>query len=266
MAERERYLRAELAFAALYASPKARLASAGDLIAAMDEAGVDVSIALGFAWREAATCRRHNDYLLEAAARSGGRIVAFCGLPLAAGVEAIEAEARRCAAAGARGFGELRPEDLGFDLAGPAGARLAALARELDAALLFHASEPVGHAYPGKRGLAIETLGAFLTGNPGTRVIAAHWGGGLPFYVLMPEVRAALGDAYFDTAASRFLYEPAVYGRVIELVGAERVLFGSDFPLVSPKKARAEAEAAIGDAGALGLVLGGNAGRLLGLA
>ena len=50
-------------------------------------------------------------------------------------------------------------------------------------------------------------------------VIAAHWGGGLPFYALMPEVREALENVYFDTAASHLLYDATVYRRVIELVG-----------------------------------------------
>ena len=265
IAQRDRFLRAEPAFAALYASPKAKLATADDLLASMDAAGVDVSIALGFAWSDAATCGLHNDYLLEAAAQSGGRILPFCTLPLAAGEAAIAAEARRCAARGARGFGELRPVDLAFDFGAQPGRRLAALARELDLVLLLHASEPVGHAYPGKQGLGLEALYAFVGENPGTKVVSAHWGGGLPFYALMPEVKQALHDVSFDTAASQLLYTPAVYRLVVELVGAERILFGSDFPLLSQARARAEVESAMPVAAARDLILGGNARRLLAL-
>ena len=113
-ADRVRYLTADPTFAELYASPEAKLASADDLLASMDAAAIDVSVALGFAWRDPAHCRQHNDYLLAEAAKSNGRIVAFPTLPLAAGLEAIDAEARRCIDAGARGFGEMRPDNLGF--------------------------------------------------------------------------------------------------------------------------------------------------------
>ena len=273
VADRARFVAADAAFAELYASPKARLATAEDLRAGMDAAGVDVSVAVGFAWSDPELCRHHNDYLLEAADRSGGRVLAFPTLPLAAGDAAIAAEARRCAAAGARGFGELRPEpveglrpeNLGFDLAGEPGRRLGRLARELGLPLLFHASEPVGHAYAGKQGLRLESLYGFIRANPGTQVIAAHWGGGLPFYALMPEVKEALADVYFDTAASSFLYQPAVYRLACEAVGAEHILFGSDFPLLSQARSRQRVEEAVADPVARDLILGGNARRLLGL-
>ena len=58
----------------------------------------------------------------------------------------------------------------------------------------------------------------------------------MPFYALMPEVKAALKNVYFDTAASPFLYTPQVYGQVAQLVGAEKILFGSDYPLISQRR------------------------------
>jgi hypothetical protein len=265
LAQRETHLAADAAFAALYSDPKAKLATTEDLLAGMDAAGIGVSLALGFAWSDPQTCRLHNDFLLESAQRGKGRIIAFCTLPLAASDAVIEAEARRCVAAGARGFGELRPDDLDFDIGGERGRRLGALARELDAVLLFHASEPVGHAYPGKRGLAVDDLYAFICANPGTKIIAAHWGGGLPFYALMPEVRLALADVYFDTAATSLLYDAAIYATVSQLVGPDHLLFGSDFPLIPQSRARRQLEAAVPEAATRELILGANAARLLGL-
>jgi predicted TIM-barrel fold metal-dependent hydrolase len=265
IANRDHYLAVDPTLAALYTSPKARLATAEDLLRSMADAAIDVSVALGFAWSDPGTCRRHNDYLLEAASSSNGRIVPFCTLPLAAGAAAIAAEARRCAAAGAPGFGELRPDNLGFDLDGADGNLLANLASELDAVLLFHATEPVGHAYPGKEGLSLDALYGFIQTYPETRVIAAHLGGGLPFYALMPEVKLALENTAFDTAATSLLYAEDAYKRVIELVGSERLLFGSDFPLLSQASSRTRLEAAL-DPSARDLALGGNAVRLLRLA
>jgi len=263
-ANRSSYVDTDAAFAAMYADPKATLASAEDLLASMDRAGIDVSAAVGFAWRDAAACRLHNEYLLESAANSGGRIVALCTLPLASGLDAIEVEARRCIAAGARGFGELRPDDLGFDLDGQDGAAIARLALDFDAMMLFHVTEPAGHRYPGKEGLSLPAFYDFICKHPEVRTIGAHWGGGLPFYDSMPEVREAFERIHVDTAASSLLYGDGVYKRVVDQIGASNILFGSDYPLLSQARSRRRIEeAGLVDADR-DAILGGNAARLLG--
>jgi predicted TIM-barrel fold metal-dependent hydrolase len=263
--ERERFLTYEATFAELYGSPKAKLAAADDLRRSMDEAEIDVSVALGFAWQDVDICRRHNDCLLETAAKSGGRIVAFCTLPLAAGAEAVAKEAERCAAGGARGFGELRPESLGVDLDDPALGEALKSAAGSERVLLFHVSEPVGHAYPGKQGLALDAFYRFVQAHPETKVVGAHWGGGLPFYAFMPEVRLALTNTCFDTAGTSLLYTPDIYERAVDLVGAGSIVFGSDFPLLSQARSRKRIEDAGLDEAAREAILGRNAARLLGL-
>jgi predicted TIM-barrel fold metal-dependent hydrolase len=96
--------------------------------------------------------------------------------------------------------------------------------------------------------------------------IGAHWAGGLPFYASMPEVRKLFdGNVYVDTAASSLLYDAGIYERVAGLIGAERILFGSDFPLLSQKRSRRRIEESGLDAAAKALILGENAARLLGL-
>jgi uncharacterized protein len=262
---RQALLERDATFAELYAEPRASLATSDDLLVSMDAASVDVSVALGFAWSDRHDCEQHNDYLLEASGASAGRIVPFCSLPLAAPIEAVEEEAKRCVAAGARGFGELRPGNLGFDLAGTPGDRLAALAAELDAVLLFHVSEPVGHDYAGKQGLDMAAFYAFVRRHPEVKAVGAHWGGGLPFYALMPEVGRTLANTWVDTAATSLLYDESIYGTVSDLVGATQVLFGSDYPLLSQKRSRARIEAVGLAPDKQALILGGNAARLLGL-
>ena len=259
---RDEYLRRDATFRELYDNPKARIATAEELLASMDAAGIDRSVACGFAWRDAELCRRHNDYLLEVAAQSGGRLIPFCTVQPSD--QDARDELKRWAARGARGLGELRPESQGYRLIDSGEADLLAWGADAyDLAVLFHASEPVGHIYPGKAGLPVDQLYRFIADFPGVTVIAAHWGGGLPFYALMPEVREQLSRVYFDTAATGFLYGPEIYLRGIELVGAEHILFGSDFPLVSQERAPQELREAPIDEEARRLILGENTRGLL---
>jgi len=256
--------RRDATFRELYADPRARLAVAAELSAALDRNGTDFAVALGFAWADPELCRWHNDALL-AAFHADPRILPFCTVNPAADRASVRHELERCAAAGARGIGELRPESHATDLDGEAGSVLAEVAAELGLILLFHASEPVGHRYPGKSGGELGSLYRFIAAHPELRVICAHWGGGLPFYALMPEVQLALTNTWFDTAATTLLYEPAIYRRVIEHVGVERILFGSDFPLLGPRRQmRALADAPL-SSDERTLILGDNAARLLGL-
>jgi uncharacterized protein len=262
---REEYLRRDPTFRELYSNPKAALATADDLLASMDEAGIGKSVVVNFVWQDSALCRLANDYVLESAAASGGRLLPFCIVHPAAGDEA-RAEVERCARAGARGLGELRPDNQGFDLAAsPEADLLVWAAKTYSLALLFHVSEPVGHSYPGKSGLAIGSLYRFIEKAPGVTVIAAHWGGGLPFYGLMPRVKKALAATYFDTAATRLLYSPGVYRHAISILGVERILFGSDFPFLAQRRCLRETKRVDLDKEEKRLILGGNALRLLGL-
>ena len=262
--KRDEYLRRDESFRELYGSPKAAIATADELLVSMDAAGVDVSVACGFAWHDGELCVRHNDYLLEAAAQSSGRLIAFCTVQPSD--KGARDELKRCASGGARGLGELRPQSQGYGLIDSEEADLLAWAADAyDLALLFHASEPVGHRYPGKAGLPLDQLWRFIEDFPGITVIAAHWGGGLPFFALMPEVHDVLGRCYVDTAATSLLYRPEVYARGIELVGADRILFASDFPLIAQERALEEVSDAVEpiDEEARRLILGDNARGLL---
>jgi predicted TIM-barrel fold metal-dependent hydrolase len=97
---------------------------------------------------------------------------------------------------------------------------------------MMHATEPVGHGYPGKGTATPERLLVFIIANPALPIVLAHWGGGLPFYELMPEVASACALVAYDTAASTYLYRPAVFRAVLDIVGPRRVLWGSDYPVL----------------------------------
>ena len=220
-------------FAEIYADPSAKLATVEELRAALDSAGADGAVVAGFAFGSAHDLAEQNEYL--AAVGADPRL-----LPLATVNPAIpgwQDEATRWLAAGALGFGELRPHSQGWDPLGPEGRLLCALATDAGVPLLWHVSEPLGHAYPGKRGgISPEELCMLATVFPALRMIAAHLGGGLSFYLQMPEVREALRNVWFDTAAYGLLYDDGSVARLLDLAGPGRVLFGSDYPLLSPRR------------------------------
>jgi predicted TIM-barrel fold metal-dependent hydrolase len=106
-------------------------------------------------------------------------------------------------------------------------------------------------------------LYGFISSLGDLPVVCAHWGGGLPFYTLMPEVEKALENVYFDTAISPFLYRPDIYRHVSQLIGADKILFGSDYPVLPASRLLKEIdEIGLPDIDRTA-ILSGNARRLL---
>ena len=262
---REELLRRDATFGELYANPKATLASASELVAAMDAAEIDVAVAVGIGWQDREVAREANDYLMESVARYPGRLVGFCGVNPAWGEDAL-AEIERCARGGLRGVGEIHADTQGFRLDDSSLlAPTMEMAERLGLPVLVHSSEPVGHLYAGKGRTTPEALLRFIKSFPRNTVICAHWGGGLPFYALMPEVNEALARTYFDSAATPFLYDGRVFALAAALLGPERLLFATDYPLLRPERVLAQVRESGLDPEAQAMLLGGNAARLLGL-
>jgi hypothetical protein len=231
----------------------------------MDKAGIDISVIVNTGWTTHELCVEINDYILESIARYPKRLIGFCAVQPHS-PEAALAEIERCARAGVRGVGEMRPDMQLFDLDNKETAQpLVEVLKKYNLILLTHASEPVGHEYPGKGMVTPERLYPFITNFPDLTIVCAHWGGGLPFYALMPEVREAMKNVYFDTAASPLLYHPQVYHQVAQLIGAEKILFGSDYPLLTPTRLLQEISSANLPQEEKNLILSGNARRLLGI-
>ena len=261
---RSKYIERDPCFALLYSDPKAKIATADELIASMDEAGVDISVILNIGWTTHELCVETNNYIIESVARYPRRLVGF-GAVRPQSPQAI-AEIERCAKAGIKGIGEMRPDIQLFDLTDEfIMAPFVAALKKHRLILLTHASEPAGHNYPGKGAITPALLYPFITRFPDLTIVCAHWGGGLPFYALMPEVKKAMNNVFFDTAASPFLYAPQVYNQVIPLVGADRILFGSDYPLLAPSRLLKEIAALDLPEEINDLILAGNARRLLGI-
>ncbi|HEX8600199.1 MAG TPA: amidohydrolase family protein [Chloroflexia bacterium] len=261
-ANRDEFLERETWFGTLYANPKHKIASAEDVVASMEAAGVDRTVVLGFPWRDGGLCREHNSYILDAVQRYPDKLIGFAIVqPLAAG-DAKELD--RCLSGGLMGLGEIGPDSQRYDI--EAKWVLADSVEVLlhhDRPMLTHSSEPLGHDYAGKGTITPPRLLKLASNFPELKIVLAHWGGGLPFYELMPEVRETLRNVYYDSAASTYLYNFDIFPIAAQLVGTERILWGTDFPLLSQAKFLKRVRSSGLSDEQLDAVLGGNAARLL---
>ncbi len=260
--ERERYRARDAWFCQLYEDPRARTATAEDLVAVMDLDGVDRAVACGFAWADQGLCREHNDYLIDCVRRYPERLIGMAAVQPRAGPAAAQ-ELERCLQAGLRGLGELFPDGQGFSLADrDLLAPLAEVLQQWGWPLLTHTSEPLGHEYHGKGQTIPRHVVALAQSFPDLRIVCAHWGGGLPFYELMPEVAQALQNVCYDMAASPYLYRWRIVAVAVQLVGAQRILLASDYPLIRPRTYLRHLEQLPLEEADRQAILGGNAARL----
>lgn len=259
-------------FRTLYGSPAARMATAEEVVEAMDVDGVAAAVVFGFAFADQGLCRLMNDYVLEAVATFPGRLAGLCCVsPDRPGAVA---ELERCLDAGLRGCGELAPDGQGWGRSFSSGAAergrgvgaragmdaVAACLSERDLPLLVHSNEPVGHSYPGKGDFTPEDCLSLAAAYPDLTIVCAHMGGGLFLYELMPEVRRTLSRVYYDTSAVPYLYRPDVYRVAVSCTGPDKLLFGSDYPLL-PARRYSDGLAALDDE-ARAAVSGENARRV----
>jgi len=206
------------------------------LVAVMDEQGVDISVVFGFPWQRPETAHLNNSYVMEAVKRFPDRLRGLCCLdPF---MKDPVSEIERCLAGGLTGVGELAFYERGLDddvLHALIPVMKYCLAKSLP--VMIHTNEPVGHEYPGKAPMTLRQITGLIKRFPENKIILAHWGGGLFFYSLMKkEMKALLKNVYFDTAASPFLYDDRIYKIATEIIGADHILFGSDFPLLKPMR------------------------------
>jgi hypothetical protein len=139
-----------------------------------------------------------------------------------------QSEITRLRAAKIKGI-KLHPEFQGIDLADPV---LNDFFDEIenDFIVMIH----VGDRTVSDKNLSTPKKVAAIHKNfPGLKIIAAHMGG----YKLWDEAYEYLAgkDLYIDTSSAICYMESAMIRKIIERHGTDRVLFGSDFPMKSPK-------------------------------
>lgn len=262
VAERDELATADATFGELYVEPTAALVTGDHLRATITRDGLAGAVAAGFAFAGEQEIARQAAHILETAQMHPGIVPV---VPVNPANDGWERAAVAALDGGARGFGELRPGNQGWDPLGEAGRRLCGLATDAGVPLLWHVSEPVGHAYPGKAGgIGPAEFIELACQFPGLAMIGAHLGGGAAYYLQMPELKSMLRSIYFDTAAAFLLYDDECVARLVDLAGPDRVLYASDYPLLSPRRQLERVQARLSD-GVREAVCGGNALTLFGL-
>ena len=120
--------------------------------------------------------------------------------------------------------------------------------------------DPV-YGFADERGLAV--IGRAAARFPDAFFVAAHTGNIEPYRTQAIAAARANANYYLETCST--YRQPGVVERIVAEAGAERVLFGSDTPLMDPRPQLGKIVTADIDAAAKRLILGGNARRLLGL-
>ncbi len=216
-------------------SPKNSFTDAPGLIEEMDRTGIDQSVVFGFSFLDPGLCREVNDYTMEAIRTYPDRLIGY--MAVSPQDPHLEREIARAHEGGLRGIGEMFPDGQDLDITDASQTSpLVSLCVERDLPIMVHTNERVGHAYPGKVSTTPKEASLLAGHHPEATFIFAHWGGGLPFYELMKEIRESHRRVYYDTAASIFLYDSAIFRVARELNILDKVLFASDYPLVSPER------------------------------
>lgn len=180
--------------------------------------------------------RRQNDLVLELANSKPSPWYAMCSVHPYDGDVSLD-ELERVAAAGARGL-KLHPNTQDFDVADERVAALVAKAGELDLPVLFDAYSPFDADQPGK-------FVKLAMGAEESKIILAHMHGPRFLELLVYQILARYpwwaANVWHDVswAAPTWADSPysAQFSWVCRQVGLDRLLFGSDYPLVHPVSA-----------------------------
>lgn len=200
----------------------------------MKDAGVDKAVLLGWYWENPKTCILQNDWCAEWLSENPNLFFGFVSIHPSLPNPLDELERRRDQ--GFSGIGECHPWLQGASPKNDNWIKCMKFASDAGWPVTYHVTEPVGHEYPGRIPTPFEDLLWLAKAFPELKIILAHAGGLFPFYELNPRVRPELKNFYYDLAACPLLYDPILYRKLIEVVGSEKILWGTDYPLrIFPK-------------------------------
>ena len=226
-----------------------------ELLQTMDAAGIDKSVVLNIATRE----HQHKNILSFAQEINSERLISF-GSVMPASESALDCVSK-IHDAGIKGL-KFHPALQRFKPEDKNNFPVYDLARALDLIVLFHAGwDPT---YEDELFCPPQSIIEVEKNFPGLKIVAAHMGG----LKLAKEVLEVLAghNVYFDTAwtAEPWIDKPMMEKLIVKH-GADKVLFGSDFPWNDPWRELTLISCLNLPSEDRDLILGGNAERLLSL-
>lgn len=198
---------------------------ADDLLARLDAAGIERAAVLAAATAPAQVIPANN-WAIELA-RTQPRIVPFGTIH--PGYPDCEAELDRLENAGIKGI-KIHADFQGFRLDDPALFPVLEAIRGRFVAL-FHVGDRLP---PEKNPSCPAKLAAIHRDFPGLTIVAAHLGGYLHWAEALEHLAGS--DIYLDTSSSLPFVGDALLASILDRHPAERVLFGSDYPLFDPAR------------------------------
>lgn len=178
-----------------------------------------------------------NDLIGEAAVRHPDVFIPFCGIDPWKGQQAVD-EIRRCHALyGVRGVGELNPSRQRFFANDEAFYPIWEACQALGLAVMFHTGFPgAGAGRPGGMGYKLEYLRPIpylddvAADFPGMNVIAAH--PGWPWHLESLAACWHKANYFIDLSGWAPKYLPPEVVHHANTLVADRVLFGTDWPVI----------------------------------
>jgi predicted TIM-barrel fold metal-dependent hydrolase len=198
------------------------------MLADMDAAGVDRCALLGWYWENYETCIEANNWHLLWMKQDPGRFFSF--LSIKPDIPFLEDYLKQAHEDGFQGIGESHPWVQGFSMRNKEWMVAMEFACSHDWPVNFHVTDPAGHDYPGKTLTPMDEFLWLAKELPDLKIVLAHAGALYALENTIPD------NFYFDLAACPLLYPPNIYQKLISCTGAERILWGTDYPLrIYPK-------------------------------
>ncbi len=205
------------------------------LIRDMDEAGIETAVLQGWYWESMHSCRLQNRFYAQLIQQYPDRIQAFATL-LPSSPE-LEEELKWIRDNGFMGIGELHPQAQGFSLQDEAWLNVLEIIRKWNFVINFHVTDPDTPDHPGKIETPLQDYVSLASNWPDHPMILSHLGALIPLRREFSGQIQSLNNLYYDCAAIPLLYEKHLVSEISNRIGAEQLLFGSDYPLrVIPKR------------------------------
>ncbi|WTX00808.1 amidohydrolase family protein (plasmid) [Streptomycetaceae bacterium NBC_01309] len=208
-----------------------------------------------------------SDEILVHARRHADVLIPFCSVDPRAGRAAV-AKLRQLVSDGARGL-KLHPSLQAFEPNDTAFYPLYETAAELGVPVVFHTGQTgIGAGLPGGRGIKLRYSDPMLIDDvaadfPTLTIVMAH--PSVPWQDAAISSATHKANVYIDLSGWSPKYFPAQLVRAMNGPLRHKVLFGSDFPLITPERWLGDFDALDVKPEVRPLVLKANAARVLGL-